>query len=114
MRMWKRVPVSLVAAWALLVTACNQPQSNDPSNHATAHERLQGAGSSFDDPLFSKVFDSLAKEKGIEVNYQPIGSGGGVLQLTKGTVDFAASDFPMNEEQTRAAEQPAVLSCMSQ
>ena len=106
---------TLVASLALFTTSCNrEAPSSDPSNRATARERLQGAGSSFDDPLFSKVFDSLAKEKGIEVNYQPIGSGGGVLQLTKGTVDFAASDFPMNEEQTRAAEQPAVLSCMSQ
>src|SRR5579859_1773971 len=66
--------------------------------------RLQGAGSTFDTPLFSKVFDAYQKKGGAEVNYQSIGSGGGVEQLTKKTVDFGASDFPLNDEQTKAAE----------
>src|SRR5579859_1452904 len=66
--------------------------------------RLQGAGSTFDTPLFSKVFDAYQKKGGAEVNYQSIGSGGGVQQLTKGVVDFGASDFPLNDEQTKAAD----------
>ncbi|MGH9411429.1 MAG: phosphate ABC transporter substrate-binding protein PstS [Vicinamibacterales bacterium] len=70
----------------------------------SAAVRLQGAGSTFDTPLFSRVFDSLQKQQGIEVNYQSIGSGGGVQQLIAGTVDFGASDYPLNDEQTKAAE----------
>jgi phosphate transport system substrate-binding protein len=65
---------------------------------------LQGAGSSFDAPLFSKVLDAFEKKTGIRVNYQSIGSGGGVQQLIAGTVDFGASDFPLNDEQAKAAE----------
>ena len=71
---------------------------------APAAVRLQGAGSTFDAPLFSKVFDAFGKKTGIEVNYQSIGSGGGVQQLTNRVVDFGASDFPLNDEQTKAAE----------
>jgi phosphate transport system substrate-binding protein len=65
--------------------------------------RLQGAGSTFDTPLFSRVFDAFRKQSGIEINYQSIGSGGGVRQLTAGTVDFGASDYPLNDEQEKAA-----------
>ncbi len=90
----------------LLMVGCgssSQPASSGLAP-AASKPRLQGAGSTFDAPLFSKVFDALEKEKGIEVNYQSIGSGGGVKQLTSGTVDFGASDFPLNDEQTRSAE----------
>lgn len=66
--------------------------------------QLTGAGSSFDAPLFSKVFAGFRDKTGIHVNYQSIGSGGGVEQLTKRTVDFGASDFPLNADQTKAAE----------
>lgn len=71
---------------------------------ASAPVRLQGAGSTFDAPLFSKVFDAFGKKSGIEVNYQSIGSGGGVQQWTSRVVDFGASDYPLNDEQTKAAE----------
>ena len=94
-----------------LLSACGGGSSSTsvPSSGATpaqvgAKVQLQGAGSTFDAPLFSKVFDSYHKSAGVEVNYQPIGSGGGVQQLTKGVVDFGASDFPLNDDQTKAAE----------
>ncbi|MDP9043141.1 MAG: phosphate ABC transporter substrate-binding protein PstS [Bacteroidota bacterium] len=60
---------------------------------------LLGAGSSFINPLFSKMFAEYNQKTGIQVNYQSIGSGGGILQLTNKTVDFGASDGPLNEEQ---------------
>lgn len=69
-----------------------------------AKVQLTGAGSSFDNPLFSKVFSAFQQQAGVQVNYQSIGSGGGVEQLTKKTVDFGASDFPLNADQTKAAE----------
>jgi phosphate transport system substrate-binding protein len=58
---------------------------------------LQGAGSTFVNPLFSKMFSVYTASK---VNYQSIGSGGGIAQLTAKTVDFGDSDAPLNEEQT--------------
>ncbi|HWB24000.1 MAG TPA: phosphate ABC transporter substrate-binding protein PstS [Chitinophagaceae bacterium] len=60
---------------------------------------LLGAGSSFVNPLFSKMFAEYNTKFGVQVNYQSIGSGGGILQLTNKTVDFGASDAPLNAEQ---------------
>src|SRR5574338_939075 len=53
---------------------------------------ILGAGSTFVYPLFSKMFYEYNKNTGIQVNYQSIGSGGGILQLTNKTVDFGDSD----------------------
>lgn len=61
---------------------------------------LLGAGSSFIYPLFSKEFSEYNTKTGLQINYQSIGSGGGILQLTNKTVDFGASDAPLNDEQT--------------
>ena len=62
---------------------------------------LTGAGSTFDFPLFSKMFDAYNKLCGVKVNYQSIGSGGGIRQLQQMTVDFGASDGVMTEQQRR-------------
>ncbi|HVZ21247.1 MAG TPA: substrate-binding domain-containing protein, partial [Vicinamibacterales bacterium] len=81
---------SLFAAVALsaVVAACGGGTSSTSSSSSgaasTTQVRLQGAGSTFDAPLFSKVFDAYQKQSGVEVNYQSIGSGGGVQQLTAG------------------------------
>ncbi len=67
-------------------------------------QKLTGAGSTFDYPIFSKWFTEYsAAHPGVEVNYQSIGSGGGIAQVTKGVVDFGASDMPMTEQQLAAA-----------
>jgi len=62
---------------------------------------LLGAGSTFVYPLFSKLFAEYDKEKNIKVNYQSIGSGGGILQLTNKTIDFGDSDAPLNDDQAK-------------
>jgi phosphate transport system substrate-binding protein len=69
---------------------------------------LLGAGSSFIFPLFSKQFSEYNAKTGIQINYQSIGSGGGILQLTNKTVDFGASDAPLNEEQTAKIGAPVL------
>lgn len=69
---------------------------------------LLGAGSTFVNPLFSKQFSEYNKKTGIEVNYQSIGSGGGILQLTNKTVDFGDSDGPLNDEQTQKMGAPVI------
>jgi phosphate transport system substrate-binding protein len=70
---------------------------------AQAKPTLQGAGATFPQPLYLGMFDSYLKTAGIKVNYQGIGSGAGIQQLTAKTVDFGASDAPMSaDEQTKA------------
>jgi phosphate transport system substrate-binding protein len=64
---------------------------------------ITGAGATFPYPMYSKWFDEYHKKNAsIEINYQSIGSGGGIKQITEGTVDFGASDGPMNDEQLKA------------
>ncbi|PWT78955.1 MAG: phosphate ABC transporter substrate-binding protein PstS [Bacteroidetes bacterium] len=69
---------------------------------------LIGAGSSFDNPLFSKMFSEYNKSTGLKVNYQSVGSGAGISQLTSKTVDFGASDAPMNSKQDSAVSAPVL------
>lgn len=64
---------------------------------------INGAGATFPYPMYSKWFDEYHKKNAsIQINYQSIGSGGGIKQVTEGTVDFGASDGPMNDEQLKA------------
>ena len=71
-------------------------------------KQLLGAGSSFDNPLFTKMFAVYNSSTGVQINYQSIGSGAGISQLTAKTVDFGASDAPMNGKQDSALSAPAV------
>jgi phosphate transport system substrate-binding protein len=75
----------------------------------SAHAQLQlnGAGATFPYPMYSKWFSLYAKvDTSSRFNYQSIGSGGGIKQITEQTVDFGASDGPMSDEQLRAAPGP--------
>jgi phosphate transport system substrate-binding protein len=64
---------------------------------------INGAGATFPYPVYSKWFDEYQKKNSqVQINYQSIGSGGGIKQVTEGTVDFGASDGPMNDEQLKA------------
>jgi len=65
---------------------------------------LTGAGATFPNPIYSKWFDAYARETGVRINYQSIGSGGGIRQFTEGTVDFGATDGPMTDEQIAAVQ----------
>ena len=66
---------------------------------------LNAAGATFPYPIYSKWFDVYhTAHPGIQINYQSIGSGGGIQQLTAGTVDFGASDLPMTDAQLGAAK----------
>ena len=82
---------SLVIATALLAAAT-----------PAAAQTLTGAGATFPNPIYTKWFDAYNKKTGIQINYQSIGSGGGIRQFTEGTVDFGATDGPMNESQIAA------------
>ncbi len=90
----KRITGNFLAALALALTVVV---------FAHAALSINGAGASFPYPMYSKWFDEYRKNNpSIEINYQSIGSGGGIRQVTEGTVDFGASDGPMNDEQLKA------------
>ena len=69
-----------------------------------AAQSLTGAGATFPNPIYTKWFDAFNKKTGIQINYQSIGSGGGIRQYTEGTVDFGATDGPMSQEQMAAVQ----------
>ncbi len=76
---------------------------------AAAATQLTGAGSTFDYPFFSKAFYTYSqKNPNVTVNYQSIGSGGGIQQFTAKTVDFGATDVPMNPQELARAAQPVL------
>jgi phosphate transport system substrate-binding protein len=65
-------------------------------------QSLTGAGATFPNPIYTKWFDAYNKKTSVQINYQSIGSGGGIRQFTEGTVDFGATDGPMNDQQIAA------------
>jgi phosphate transport system substrate-binding protein len=66
---------------------------------------LSGAGATFPNPMYSKWFSEYHKlHPDVEINYQSIGSGGGIRQVVAGTVDFGASDMPMTDKQLQEAK----------
>ncbi len=74
---------------------------------ARAATLVNGAGATFPYPIYSKWFDQYGKlNPDIRINYQSIGSGGGIRQVTEGTIDFGATDGPMSDEQLAAAKTP--------
>lgn len=68
---------------------------------------LTGAGATFPKQIYEKWFDTYAARTGVKINYQAIGSGGGIKQFTEGTVDFGASDAPMSDEELANLKTPA-------
>jgi phosphate transport system substrate-binding protein len=73
---------------------------------AAKEVELIGAGATFPYPLYSKMFDTYNQEHGIKINYQAIGSGGGIRQLTNKTVDFGGSDAIMSDKDLQEAGAP--------
>jgi phosphate transport system substrate-binding protein len=75
------------------------------SRNSNAQTTLNGAGATFPNPMYSKWFSEYHKlHHEISFNYQSIGSGGGIRQVTEGTVDFGASDMPMTDGQLSEAQ----------
>src|ERR1051325_10499218 len=92
---------AFVAAAAL--TSCIQP--------ALAVD-ITGAGATFPYPIYAKWADAYRKETGVSLNYQSIGSGGGIKQITQKTVDFGASDMPLKPDDLEKAglvQFPAIM-----
>ncbi|GGK06822.1 phosphate ABC transporter substrate-binding protein PstS [Luteimonas terricola] len=97
--------VSLALASALFAVAC-QPSGNAPTTDASGEaiaNQVSGAGASFIYPLVSKWSADYNAATGRQVNYQSIGSGGGIAQVKQGTVDFGSSDMPLSSEELAEA-----------
>src|SRR5437879_11970022 len=73
----------------------------------SAQMTINGAGATFPYPIYSKWFDEYTRvDPSVRFNYQSIGSGGGIRQISEQTVDFGASDGPMTDEQLAKAPRP--------
>ena len=90
----RQVKLKLIAAvMALMVTGVASAQ------------KITAAGATFPYPIYNKWFTEYAKaHPGVEINYQSLGSGAGIKQVSEGTVDFGASDGPMNDQQLAEAK----------
>lgn len=77
--------------------------------HPAAAQSLTAAGATFPAPLYTKWFSEYRTRAGVTINYQPIGSGGGIRNLQEMTVDFGATDGPMTDAELAGARGGAVL-----
>ncbi len=93
-------PVSSTPATPPATTAITSAPATTPAGALS----LNGAGATFPQPLYTKWFDVYNQQFGVKINYQGVGSGGGIQQITAGTVDFGASDGIMTDDQVKAAE----------
>ena len=107
------LPRFVLALSIVTIAACSGSEraASDTSAVATSSGSvdLNGAGATFPYPLYSKWFNDYAAKTGVKINYQSIGSGGGIRQLSEGTVDFGASDGPMTDEEIAGAKGGKVL-----
>ena len=100
-------------ALMLLAVACAKENANNSSTASSTASSggvdLTGAGATFPYPIYSKWFSDYAAKTGVKINYQSIGSGGGIRQLSEQTVDFGASDSPMSDDEISKAKGGPVL-----
>ena len=90
---------ALLVTLVLLAAACNTGARGE----AAAGRKIVGAGASFPYPLYSKWGSACHDATGLELNYQSIGSGGGIQQVKAKTVDFGASDAPLKPDELETA-----------
>jgi len=100
----------IAAALAVGIAACGSDDSGSSSSGGSSGGdstqlggTLNGAGATFPQPVYQEWASNFQKEYGTTVNYQGIGSGGGIAQFTAGTVDFGATDAAMTDEELAAA-----------
>src|SRR5689334_13501611 len=110
--------LSLAAAGLVSTIACTGRESKTkdsaaataaPTTASSGGLDLTGAGATFPYPIYSKWISDYTAKTGIKINYQAIGSGGGIRQLQEGTIDFGGSDAPMTDDEMAKAKGGAVL-----
>ncbi|KAF0225844.1 MAG: phosphate transport system substrate-binding protein [bacterium] len=99
--------VTILFSFIWVACAGAPENSNNQPSGKTNGVSLQGAGATFPFPLYSKWVSEYNKlNPNVKIDYQSIGSGGGIKQITEQTVDFGASDAPMTEDQLKALKKP--------
>jgi phosphate transport system substrate-binding protein len=94
--------VMLASALVLVPLGCKSNPASSPDGGAM---NLTGAGGTFPNPIYQKWFAEYgAANSGVKINYQSVGSGAGIRQVSQGIVDFGASDGPMSDKQLAAAK----------
>ena len=97
------ITAAVAALGGLALTACGDGGGSSPAADV-GRGSLTGAGSTFVEPFFTKAFYIYNQgHSQVSVNYQAVGSGAGIQQYTKGTVDFGATDVPMSDSELQAA-----------
>lgn len=100
--------LSLTLALIVLTLACKQPSLSNAPQSGNGGGPIIGAGSTFIYPAMSRWVSTFqSTHGGVQINYQSIGSGGGIQQLKKGVVDFGASDAALDDKQLQ--EMPTVV-----
>jgi phosphate transport system substrate-binding protein len=98
---------ALVLALVIFVASCTKKNEPPPT---PAKTQVNGGGSTFVYPIMSKWAEEYAKSKeNAAINYQALGSGAGIRQVSEGTVDFGATDGPMSDEQLAQSKVGAIL-----
>jgi phosphate transport system substrate-binding protein len=95
--------VALTGALAVGATACGS-SSKSSSSGGKSGGTISGAGATFPQPVYEEWASRFKTSDGVTVNYNPIGSGGGIAQFTAGTVDFGATDSAMKDDEVAAAK----------
>jgi phosphate transport system substrate-binding protein len=98
MKTIRLVYILTIIAFVGVLASAFSPVSKSEMKSAASDVELLGAGASFPYPLYSKMFSEYNIKTGVKVNYQSIGSGGGIKQLMSKTVDFGASDAFLSED----------------
>src|SRR6478672_5309500 len=107
-----RTILALLSLSALAACGDGGKKSSDsaaPAQATSSGADLTGAGATFPYPIYSKWFSSYAAKTGVKINYQSIGSGGGIRQLSEQTVDFGATDAPMSDAELAKAKGGAIM-----
>ena len=107
MKTFRLVYILTFMAFAGILSSGFLPVSKSVLKSSASDVELLGAGASFPYPLYSKMFSEYNIKTGVKINYQSIGSGGGIKQLMSKTVDFGASDAFLNDEDM--AKMPAAV-----
>ncbi len=104
----KKIILIFTLMFSLILLSCGSDKKESQKTVEKEEVKLLGAGATFPYPLYSKMFDAYHELYGVKVNYQSIGSGGGVRQMLSKTVNFGGSDAFLNEEELQKANNEIV------
>ena len=106
MRSRNLLAIAAAGVLAIGAAACGSSSSSSTSTSSSKKVggTISGAGATFPQPVYDEWGNRIKSQTGTSVNYNPIGSGGGIAQFTAGTVDFGATDSAMKPEEVTAAQ----------